>query len=428
MLDIKIFRETPDVIRDNLKKRGWTVDQISMVDEVIESDALWRKSRQEADALKHQRNVVTQEIADAKKQGQDIAPKVQAMKDINEQIKAMDEEIEKFLNKRNGLLLRIPNLMHESVPVGKDDSENVPIRRWGEPKKYDFELKSHQDIIEDLDQGSFEYSQAISGAGFYYLYDDMVMLDLALMRFSIDYLRGKGFTVVEPPLMLRRKAMQGMVDLADFEDVLYKIEKEDLYLISTSEHPMGSMLMDRTLREKDLPLRFCGVSPCFRKEIGAHGVDTRGIFRTHQFNKVEQFVYCNPEQSWDEHEQMIENAEVLFQKLGIPYRISNICTGDLGGTAAKKYDLEAWMAKQKAYKEVVSCSNCTSYQARKLNIRFARPSGERDFVHTINSTAIATSRTMVAILENNQQEDGTVSVPKVLRPYMNDIEFIGKRK
>jgi seryl-tRNA synthetase len=428
MLDIKIFRETPEIIRENLKKRGWTDEQILVVEEVIESDENWRSSRTEADALKHQRNVVTQEIADAKKQGDDIAPKVQAMKEINEKIKAMDEDIENFLNKRNELLLKIPNLMHESVPVGKNDSENVPIRDWGEPKEYGFELKSHQDLIEDLNQGSFEYSQAISGAGFYYLYDDVVMLDLALMRFAIDHLRGEGFIAVEPPLMLRRKAMQGMVDLADFEDVLYKIEEEDLYLISTSEHPMGSMLMDRTLREKDLPLKYCGVSPCFRKEIGAHGVDTRGIFRTHQFNKVEQFVYCTPEQSWDEHEAMIGHAEVLYQKLEIPYRVANICTGDLGGTAAKKYDLEAWMAKQKAYKEVVSCSNCTSYQARKLNIRFSRSSGDREFVHTINSTAIATSRTMVAILENNQQEDGTVMVPKVLRKYMNDIEFIGKEK
>jgi seryl-tRNA synthetase len=426
MLDIKLFRETPDLIRDNLKKRGWADDQIYMVDEVIESDEKWRKSRQEADELKHQRNVVTQEIADAKKEGQDIASKVQAMKEINEKIKAMDDTIENFLTKRNELLLKIPNLMHESVPVGKDDSENVPLRHWGEPEEYGFELKSHQDLIEGLNQGSFEYSQDISGAGFYYLYEDLVMLDLALMRFAIKHLRGLEFKVVEPPLMLRRKAMQGMVDLSDFEDVLYKIEDEDLYLISTSEHPMGSMLMGRTLREKDLPLRYCGVSPCFRKEIGAHGVDTRGIFRTHQFNKVEQFVYCTPEQSWDEFEAMIKNAEVLYQKLEIPYRVSNICTGDLGGTAAKKYDLEAWMAKQKAYKEVVSCSNCTSYQARKLNIRFSRSSGDREFVHTINSTAIATSRTMVAILENNQQEDGTVSVPKVLRHYMNDIEFIEK--
>ena len=335
MLDIKIFRETPEIIKDNLKKRGWTDEQITLIDEVIESDVNWRKSRQEADSLKHQRNMVTQEIADAKKQGGDISKKVQSMKDINEKIKDLDEDINNLLNNRNELLLRIPNLMHKSVPVGKDDSENVPIRHWGEPKEYDFELKSHQDIIEALSQGSFEYSQKTSGAGFYYLYEDLVMLDLALMRFAIDHLRSMDFKVIEPPLMLRRKAMQGMVDLSDFEEVLYKIENEDLYLIATSEHSMGAMLMDRTLREKDLPLKYCGVSPCFRKEIGAHGVDTRGRFRTHQFNKVEQFVYSTPEQSWDEHELMIKNAESLYQKLEIPYRVANICTGDLGGTAAK---------------------------------------------------------------------------------------------
>jgi seryl-tRNA synthetase len=254
------------------------------------------------------------------------------------------------------------------------------------------------------------------------------MLDLALMRFAIDHLRDSGFRFIEPPLMLRKKAMQGVVDLSDFEDVLYKVENEDLYLISTSEHPMGAMLMDRVLPESDLPLRLCGVSPCFRKEIGAHGVDTRGVFRTHQFNKVEQFVFSTPEQSWKEFEFLIKNAETLFQKLEIPFRIMNICTGDLGGTAAKKYDLEAWMAKQGAYKEVVSCSHCTSYQARKLNVRYENSKGDRDYVHTLNSTAIATSRTIVAILENNQKEDGTVEVPGVLRPYMNGIEVIEKSK
>jgi seryl-tRNA synthetase len=248
------------------------------------------------------------------------------------------------------------------------------------------------------------------------------------MRFAIDHLRDSGFRLVEPPLMLRRKAMQGVVDLSDFEDVLYKLENEDLYLISTSEHPMGAMLMDRVLPESDLPMKLCGVSPCFRKEIGAHGVDTRGVFRTHQFNKVEQFIFSAPETSWKEFESLIKNAEILFQKLEIPYRIMNICTGDLGGTAAKKLDLDAWMAKQEAYKEVVSCSHCTSYQTRKLNVRYENKKGERDFVHTLNSTAIATSRTIVAILENNQREDGSVEVPKVLRSYMNGIEVIEKSK
>ncbi len=426
MLDIKLFRETPEIIKENLKKRGWTDEDIKIVDAVIESDMNWRRTRQEADTLKHERNVVTNEISQLKKENAPISSKVQAMKEINEKIKELDEVMESSLKKRDELRLRIPNLMHESVPQGKDDSMNVALRQWGEPKKYDFELKSHQDIIEDLGQGSFHYSQKTSGAGFYYLYEDLVMLDMALLRFAIDYLRSAGFKLIEPPLMLRRAAMQGMVDLADFEEVLYKVENEDLFLIATSEHSMGAMLMDSVISEKDLPMRLCSVSPCFRKEIGAHGVDTRGIFRTHQFNKIEQFVFSKPEGSWAEFELMIKNAEILYQKLKLPYQIANICTGDIGGTAAKKYDLEAWMAKQGTYREVVSCSNCTSYQARKLNIRYEKKEGGRDFVHTINSTAIATSRTMVAILENNQQGDGTVIVPEVLRPYMNGLELIEK--
>lgn len=427
MLDMRLFREDPDIIKANLGKRGWTEEEISLVDKVLENDRKWRKSRQEGDALKHKRNVVTKEISELKKADQDISSKVQAMKAVNEKIKMNDENTRNFLKTRDDLLLRIPNLMHESVPKGKDDSDNVPIRQWGKPKEYDFELKSHQDIIESLGQGNFEFSQKTSGAGFYYFYEDLVMLDFALMRFAIDYLRSVDFKVVEPPLMLRRRAMQGVVDLSDFEDVLYKVENEDLYLIATSEHSMGAMLMDEVIPEKDLPMRFCGVSPCFRKEIGAHGVDTKGIFRAHQFNKVEQFIFSTPEGSWDEHELLIKNAETLFQKLEIPYRIVNICTGDLGGTAAKKYDLEAWMAKQGQYKEVVSCSNCTSYQARKLNVRYEKSNGERDFLHTLNSTAIATSRAIVAILENNQQKDGSIVVPKVLRPYMNGLEVIEKR-
>jgi seryl-tRNA synthetase len=411
VLDIKLFRESPEIIKKNLEKRGWTKKNIDLVDEVVEYDKKWREARVKGDGLKHERNTVTKEISDMKNEGKDITSKVAAMKDINKNIRELDDEIESSLKNRDKLLLRIPNLMHVSVPVGKDDSENMFLRSWGEPKKYEFELKSHQDIIEGLGQGSFEFSQKP-----------------AVMRFAIDYLRNTGFKLVEPPFMLRRKAMQGMVDLSDFEDVLYKMENEDLYLISTSEHPMGAMLMDKVLSEKDLPLRFCGVSPCFRKEIGAHGVDTRGIFRTHQFNKVEQFIFSTPEQSWEMHDLLIKNAEALYQKLEIPYRIMNICTGDLGGTAAKKYDLEAWMAKQGAYKEVVSCSNCTSYQARKLNVRYEKTQGEREFLHTINSTAIATSRTIVAILENNQQDDTTVVVPKVWMPYINGIRALSKQR
>lgn len=431
MLDIKLFREEPDIVKANLSKRGWADEEIKKVDEVIECDLKWRESRQKGDSLKHERNTVAEQISEMKRSGVDVPSKIQNMKhqldDLNTNIKAIDENTDAFLKKRDELRMRIPNLMHDSVPVGKDESDNVPIRYWGKPKEPEFELKSHQDIIEGLGLGDFSSSGKISGAGFYYFYDDLVTLDWSLMRFSLDYLKSLEFKIVEPPFMLRRRAMQGMVDLSDFEDMLYKVDGEDLYLIATSEHPIGALHMDDVIKENDLPLRYCGVSPCFRKEIGAHGVDTRGIFRTHQFNKVEQFVFSTPERSWDEHEQMIKIAEELFQRLELPYRITNTCTSDLGGTAAKKYDLEAWMPRQEIYREVVSCSNATSYQARKLNIRYEKKDGTRDFVHTINSTAIATSRAIVAILENYQQKDGTVKVPNVLIPYMDGLKEIGRK-
>jgi len=428
MLDIKLFREDPGVIKADLEKRKKDPEFIAKVDQVIEIDRQWRELRQNSDDLKAKRNRVAKEIAGAKKSGQDPKPMITSMGEINDQIKQLDSQAEEKMAQRDLLRLHIPNIMHKTVPVGDDDSENVPIRHWGEKKEPSHPLKSHQDVIEDLRLGDFNRSTRSSGAGFYYLFGDMVRLDWALMTYAMDRLKEAGFTVVSPPLMLRHDAMQGMVDMADFSDVLYKVEDEDLYLIATSEHPLGALHMGEIILEKELPLRYCGISPCFRKEIGAHGVDTRGIFRAHQFNKIEQFIYSTPDQSWDEHELLIKNAEEMFQGLDLPYRVVNICTGDLGGTAAKKYDIEVWMAKQGEYKEVVSCSNCTSYQARKLNIRVEYGDGKREVLHTLNSTAIATSRAMVAILENYQLEDGTVEVPKVLRPYMNGVEVIGKRE
>lgn len=424
MLDIKLFRETPNIIRENLRKRGASTDN---VDAVIEADANWRAAVQEADRLRQKRNETAKLISQLKKEKQDATEHIASMGNVKDEIEKNELLIQEHLDRRDALRKRIPNLMHESVPVGKDDSENVEVRKWGTPKQYDFELKSHQEIIEGLEMGDFSKPGETSGAGFYYLKDEMVMLDLALQRFAIDSIRKKGFTVVAPPMMLRRKAMEGMVDLSDFEEVLYKVEDDDLYLIATSEHPMGALHMGEIIIEKKLPIRYAGVTPCFRREVGAHGLDTRGLFRTHQFNKVEQFVYSLPEDSWEEMESLIGNAEELFQALEIPYRITNICTGDLGGTAAKKYDLEAWMAKQGVYQEVVSCSNCTDYQARKLNIRVERPDGGREMLHTLNSTAIATSRAIVALLENNQLPDGSVEVPKALRPYMGGLEVIEAR-
>jgi seryl-tRNA synthetase len=271
-----------------------------------------------------------------------------------------------------------------------------------------------------------ERAGKVAGARFFYLKGPAAQLDFALMHFALDELTAKGYTVVEPPLMMKRDAYEGVTSLADFADVLYKIEGEDAYLIATSEHPMAAMYMDEVIKEQDMPLKLAGLSPCFRKEAGAHGKDTRGIFRTHQFNKIEQFIFCKPEDSPKLHEELLANAEDLLQKLGLPYRVVNVCTGDIGTVAAKKYDIEAWMPASDCYREVVSCSNCTDYQARRLGIRYREKVGAppKGFLHTLNSTAIATGRTIVSLLENNQNEDGTINIPPVLRKYMGNLEKI----
>jgi seryl-tRNA synthetase len=275
-----------------------------------------------------------------------------------------------------------------------------------------------------------ERAGKVAGARFFYLKKEGVLLDMALVNFAIEEMMKKGYDPIEPPFVMRRKPYEGVVALSDFEDVLYKVENEDLYLIATSEHPVAAMFMDEVLMAEDLPLKLCGFSTNFRKEAGAHGKDTRGVFRTHQFNKVEQFIFCKPEDSWKLHEELIHNAEELVQKLGLAYRVVNVCTGDIGTVAAKKYDIEAWMPAQNAYREIISCSNCTDYQARRLNIKYREKEGEapKGFVHTLNSTAVATGRTIVALIENYQQEDGSVIVPEVLRKYMGGIKKIAHKR
>jgi seryl-tRNA synthetase len=324
--------------------------------------------------------------------------------------------------------MRLPNVLHESVPVGKDDTENQEVRKWGDIPKFDFELRPHGELIEERGLANFEDAAKVSGKGFYYLIGDLALLEQALQRFAIDSLTKKKFSLVEPPFMLRREPYEGVTDLSDFENIMYKVEgeNEDLFLIATSEHPIGALMMNKVLDEKDMPIKYCGVSACFRKEIGSHGVDERGLFRVHQFNKIEQFIFCKPEDSWKLHEELIGNAEELFKKLKLPYRIVNICTGDIGIVAAKKFDLEVWMPRENEYKEAVSCSNCTSYQAVRLNIKYKKGS-DKEYIHTLNSTAIATGRALRAIIENYQQKDGSIKVPAVLVPYMNGIKVIGKK-
>jgi len=429
MLDIKLIRENPEFVKNNLAKRG-TPENLKMLEELIVVDREWRKDLTKLNELRHDRKLVTGEIAALKKAGKDAAAEVNKAKAIDVEITAVEKQVTKEEEKTHDYLMRLPNLLHESVPFGKDENDNVQVKTWGKPPKFGFPAKSHIDIALNLDIVDVERAGKVAGSRFFYLKRQGALLDMALMSFAIEEMTKKGYQPIEPPYLMRKEPYEGVTALGDFAEVLYKIENEDLYLIATSEHPMAAMHMNEVFKEEDLPLKLAGISACFRKEAGAHGKDTRGIFRTHQFNKIEQFIFCTPEQSWKLHEELLQNAEDLTRKLCLPHRVVNVCTGDIGTVAAKKYDIEAWMPAQNAYREIISCSNCTDYQARRLNIRYREKEGAptKGFVHTLNSTAIATGRTIVAILENYQQEDGSVAVPEVLRKYMGDIEKISLQR
>ncbi len=430
MLDIKLLREQPGLVESSLKKRG-DAGMMRFAEDAIRLDESRRLLIQKADKLKQRRNEITRAIAAAKAEpANGRAKRVNALvtkllkesKEIPEKIRELDGKIGEAECKTNSLLMRLPNILHESVPVGKDESDNQLVREWGQRTKFAFEAKDHIDIGLELGLIDLERAAKTTGARFYYLKNELVMLNNALIRLALDFLAKRGYASLQTPFMLRRKAIEGATDLADFEHMIYKIEGEDLYMIATSEHAILAMHMDEILEQ--LPKKYCAWSPCFRKEAGSHGRDTKGIFRIHQFEKVEQFIFCQPEQSWQMHEELIRNAEEFFQSLKIPYRVMNICTGDIGTVAAKKYDLEAWLPGQNKYREVVSCSNCTDYQARRSNIRFRPAAGEPTKVpHTLNSTLAATERVMIAIMENYQTEDSIV-IPEVLMPYMNGMKEI----
>ncbi|MCZ2855924.1 MAG: serine--tRNA ligase [Candidatus Bathyarchaeota archaeon] len=419
MLDIKLIREHPDIVKENLKKRK-APEKLQMLDELLEHDKKWRKQLTWLNELRHKMNIATAKIAELKKAGKETARKIEEAREIELQIKIIEKRVNEKKEKIDYILMRLPNLLHESVPFGEGEAENVPIREWGDIPKFDFPVRDHIDLAFGLDIMDVERAGKVSGARFYYLKNEGVLLDLALIQFALGELVKKGYAPIEPPFMMRRRPYEGVTALSDFEEMLYKVQDEDLYLIATSEHPIAAMFMDEILNAQDLPLKYAGISANFRKEAGAHGKDTRGIFRTHQFNKVEQFILCKPEDSWEMHEELLRNAEELAQKLGLPHQVVNVCTGDIGTVAAKKYDIETWMPAQNKYREIISCSNCTDYQARRLNIRYREKKGAptKGFVHTLNSTALATGRTMVAILGNYQQKDGSIIIPEVLRPFI----------
>jgi len=425
MLDIRFVRAHPGIVKADLQKRN-DPEKMEWVDDLLKKDARSRELKVETDTLRQRRNTIARDINAAKKAGKDAKDLMAEAAALPQKIRACDAEQEEIKNATHNYLMRLPNILHDSVPVGKDDSENIEIKRVGTPRTVDFEIKNHGQLATDNNWADFERATKIAGAGFYFLKGSLVLLDLALQRYALDLLAGKGFTPVIPPYMINRTSYEGVTDLGDFEKVMYKIDGDDAYLIATSEHPIGAMYRDEIFEEKDLPLRLAGISPCFRREIGAHGLDTKGLFRVHQFTKVEQFVFCKPENSWEIHEELLANAEELFAGLDLPYHVVNICTGDIGTVAAKKYDIEVWMPRENAYKEVVSCSNCTSYQAVRLNIKVRDKSDfeSKQHIHTLNSTAVATSRVIRAILENNQLSNGSVEIPDILRPYMHDRKFL----
>ncbi|MDO8640319.1 MAG: serine--tRNA ligase [Nitrosarchaeum sp.] len=415
MLDPKIIKEKPQIIRDMLKARSVEFN----FDELIDSDQKRREFILKTDELRKKKNQIASTISQKKKSSEDTSDILAEMKNISEELRKLEASQEEIEKKYSSLALTIPNLIHESVPVGKDETANREIKKWGKIPEFDFKINDHIDISENLDLVDLERAAKVAGARFYYLKNDLVRLNQSLIHYALDFLAEKNYSLVQPPYMINRRSMEGAIIADDFEEVIYKIENEDLYMIGTSEHAIAAMHSDEIIEGKDLPLRYAGVSPCFRKEAGAHGRDQKGIFRVHQFDKIEQFVFARPEESWKEHERMLSIAEDFYQNLEIPYKVMLLSSGDMGKVSAKTYDIEAWMAGQNAYREIVSCSNCLDYQARRLKIRFREKTNEEtQYLHTLNSTLIATSRVLVSIMENFQTKDGHIVIPKVLQKYM----------
>ncbi|MGD2106517.1 MAG: serine--tRNA ligase [Nitrosopumilaceae archaeon] len=420
MLDPKLIKENPQLLQKMLKERNVDFD----LDGFLESDKKRRELILRTDELRKKKNKFASEIAHKKKAGEDAAEILKEMKQVSEELSRLELSQIEVEKKYKGLAFSIPNLIHESVPIGQDDSANKEIKKWGKIPKFDFKINDHIDISDNLGLVDLERAAKVAGARFYYLKNDLVRLNQALIHYALEFLSEKKYSLVQPPYMINHQSMEGAVITDDFEEVIYKIEDEDLYMIGTSEHAMAAMHSGEIIEGKDLPLRYAGVSPCFRKEAGAHGRDQKGIFRVHQFDKIEQFVFTRPEDSWKEHERMLETAEEFYQKLEIPYRVVLLSSGDMGKISAKTYDIEAWMAGQNAYREIVSCSNCLDFQSRRLKIRYREKTNEETkYLHTLNSTLIATSRILVSIMENFQTKDGHISVPSVLQNYMGQTSI-----
>lgn len=423
MLDIHFIREHKDEVRANLAKRQHA-PYLEMLETLIQDDVKYRTILQDAEGLRARRNVLTQQVAQVKDQPEAKQKLIQESKMVGEQIVQAEKTQLVLKEKIRETLLRLPNLMEEDVPYGKDDSENVEVKKWGIISDPGFQPLTHGDVARKLDGVEFERAVKVSGTGFFALKGTLVLLERALQQYALDSLMQDGFVPYAPPFMMNRKAYEGVTDLGDFGNQLYKIEGEDLHLIATAEHPLTAQYMDESLPITQLPIAQVGISPCFRKEVGKHGLDERGFFRVHQFNKVEQVVFAHPSESKAWHERMLANTEKMMQGLQIPYRVVNVCTGDLGIVASKKYDIEGWSPREKKYFELMSLSNCSTYQAVRLNIKFTKPDGTKEYLHTLNATGISTARMLRAILENHQTKEGGIKIPEVLHPYMYGMKEI----
>lgn len=420
MIDPKILKENPKTIREMLERRKVSYP----LDELLELDEKRRELIIETQNLRHKKNTLSQSIANKKKKQESAESELDEMKNVGEMMSTAESKRITVEKRYDELIYSIPNLLHESVPTGESEVDNIVVR------SHDLHMKSdarndHVDLANSLGLIDLERAAKIAGARFYFLKKEIVKLNQALINYALDFLEGYGYQLIQPPFMLKNDAIKGSIIMDDFQDVIYKIENEDLYMIGTSEHAMASMHMDEILDSKKLPLRYASISPCFRKEAGAHGKDMKGIFRVHQFEKVEQFVVSDSANSFDEHERMLSISERFYQNLEIPFRVVLLCSADTGKVSSKTYDIEAWMPGQNKYREIGSCSNCIDFQSRRLGIRHREKVNEETrLVHTLNSTLVATERTMVAILENYQTSNQTVIIPTVLRKYMGDKKEI----
>ena len=428
MIDIKILRENPDIVKENIRKK-FQDDKLKLVDEVLVLDEKWRKAKYEEEGLRSERNKVSEEINQAKKKKDEKAAKqlLKRAKEIPDKIAEIQEKRKKLEEDIKQIMYKIPNIIHDSVPIGKDSSENVEIKRVGKPEIPNYEIFNHAELAEKLNGVDFDSARETSGNGFYFLTGDLAVLHSAMIAYARDYMIKQGFSYVIPPFMIRKRVVEGVMSFTEMENMMYKVEGEDLYLIGTSEHSMIGRFIGKTLNSTSLPITHTSYSPCFRKEIGAHGIEEKGFYRLHQFEKQEMIVICEPEESYRWYEKMLQYTVDVFKNLDVPVRTLECCSGDLADLKAKSADVEAWSPRQKKYYEVGSCSNLTDAQARRLDIKIENK-GKRYFAHTLNNTVLASPRALIAVMENNQQKDGSIKIPKVLQPYMGGKKILGIKK